>query len=335
MSAQDDRNFYVEVSGAVEGAPEGYEPPPPGPYVLKVHNGVESTNVGIIDAQNGAMAHLVAGGFTCPHAFAALPSAGGALIAFAELPLKRGGTRRHAVRLLNYLPGKLLSDVPFTPGLLRAVGHSLGLMDASLQEFDHEATHRTHIWDLANTAAVGDFVEAVTDAKLAEVIREVIAAYADRVATAGARGDLRKGVIHNDANDHNLIVDDAGERVVAVIDFGDTVHTHVVNELGIAMAYAIMDKPDLVATASHMVKGYCEAFPLNEAELSALYVLVAARLACSATMGAYSYAQDPGNEYLLLHAAPAFRTLSAWWALDEAEVTAALHSAAAEAAESK
>jgi hypothetical protein len=44
-----------------------------------------------------------------------------------------------------------------------------------------------------------------------------------------------------------------------------------------------------------------------------LPTLVAARLAQSVSMGAFSLAQDPTNEYLKLHAQPARRGLKAFW----------------------
>lgn len=43
---------------------------------------------------------------------------------------------------------------------------------------------------------------------------------------------------------------------------------------------------------------------------------MAARLSCSTTFGAYSYQQNPQNEYLLLHAQPAWDTLNFIWGQD-------------------
>ena len=40
---------------------------------------------------------------------------------------------------------------------------------------------------------------------------------------------LPSGVIHCDLNDQNVLVDEAGEHIVGVIDFGDLVYSWQVN----------------------------------------------------------------------------------------------------------
>ena len=40
-----------------------------------------------------------------------------------------------------------------------------------------------------------------------------------------------------------------------MIDFGDAVFSHTINDLAIAIAYAVMDKPDPLAAALHIVRG--------------------------------------------------------------------------------
>ena len=51
-------------------------------------------------------------------------------------------------------------------------------------------------------------------------------------------------------------------------------------------------------------------------DFMALVLLVSCRLACSVTLGAYSYQQNPENEYLLLHAQPAWNCLELIWGRD-------------------
>ena len=64
------------------------------------------------------------------------------------------------------------------------------------------------------------------------------------------------------------------------------------------------------------LRGYALAYPLSPIERKHLITLVCCRLACSATLGAYSYSQDPSNEYLLLHAEPCWNALEMLWSLD-------------------
>lgn len=83
------------------------------------------------------------------------------------------------------------------------------------------------------------------------------------------------------------------------------------------MAYALLTslgkaKRSLSAAAS-MLRGFNLVCPLTDIEKKHLRLLVASRLACSVTLGAYSYQQNPGNEYLLLHAQPAWDALTLIW----------------------
>jgi Ser/Thr protein kinase RdoA (MazF antagonist) len=63
------------------------------------------------------------------------------------------------------------------------------------------------------------------------------------------RSQLPRSVIHNDANDHNLLVGPPTaapeERAVTgLLDFGDMVETWTVCELSVAVAYAVFGQAD-------------------------------------------------------------------------------------------
>lgn len=96
----------------------------------------------------------------------------------------------------------------------------------------------------------------------------------------------------------------------SIFDFGDALYTATVNELAIAAAYAILHKPDPLAAAAHLVRGYHAAHPLTPEEVSLLFSLIAMRLCVSVTMSAYQRTQEPDNEYLQISAAPAWQTLA-------------------------
>jgi hypothetical protein len=124
-----------------------------------------------------------------------------------------------------------------------------------------------------------------------------------------------------------VLVDAARERVTGIIDFGDCVHTCLVFELAICIAYMLLGKDDVQAVARHIYKGYAARIPLTPDEKALLHCLIAARLAQSVTMGlaprpapraprpaprggrrggpaagAYSHSKDPTNDYLLVTA---------------------------------
>jgi hydroxylysine kinase len=160
--------------------------------------------------------------------------------------------------------------------------------------------------------------------------------------------ELPLAVIQGDFNDANVIVgpnsNTAGSRggggqhgsesvgVVGVIDFGDMVKSWRVNEIAIAVAYAMVggygkQPGKRLLAAFYVLQGFASQFSLLPVEVDVLRVLVACRLACSHTMGCYSFSKDPGNEYLLLHAGPAAEALHDWFvATPKSELEAMLHS---------
>ena len=86
------------------------------------------------------------------------------------------------------------------------------------------------------------------------------------------------------------------------------------------MAYAMLTvygkQNRSLSAAAAMMRGYNSVCPLTKEERQHLLLLIACRLSCSVTLGAYSYKQNPGNEYLLLHATPAWNALELIWGTD-------------------
>lgn len=84
-----------------------------------------------------------------------------------------------------------------------------------------------------------------------------------------------------------------------------------------AMAYAMLSaygkSGRSLSAAAAFLRGFHSVYPLTNDEREHLVLLVACRLACSVTLGAYSYQQNPENQYLLLHAEPAWKTLEFIW----------------------
>jgi len=84
--------------------------------------------------------------------------------------------------------------------------------------------------------------------------------------------------------------------------------------VSVAMSYAMMTTYGKanrsLSAAAAMLRGVHSIYPLTVEEITNLRLLMAVRLACSATLGAYSIAMNPDNEYLKLHAEPAWNSLS-------------------------
>ena len=276
-------------------------------YVLKIANAAE--NRAMLEAQNAAMAHVanppgrVA---VCPRV---LPTVAGETIGLAP------GTG-HFVRLVTYLEGVPLAEIgPRTPKLFESLGRAVGRLDAALVDFDHPAIHRDFHWDLAKAASVVDeHLPRIRDdgarALVHRLSRAALNAIGPRVEA------FRRSAIHNDANDWNVLVSNPEPRtpnpeIVGIIDFGDMVHSWTVADPAVAVAYAVLDAADPLATANAIVGGYHAEYPLRDEEAASVIPLAALRLCMSACIAAWQQQQRPDDEYLAVSQEPIRRTLPA------------------------
>ena len=181
--------------------------------------------------------------------------------------------------------------------LLADLGERIAVMDRELAMFAHAAMHRFFHWDSKHAfATIPEHEAAIATG------RSTRAPSASRRGGARARlvpllPGLRMSVIHNDVNDHNLLVGDDG-RVSGIIDFGDMVHTYTACELANALAYLVLDATDPGQVIEVVTAAYERVHPLERVELDALDHLIVLRLCLSVTMAARQRAQDPGNAYL-------------------------------------
>lgn len=175
---------------------------------------------------------------------------------------------------------------------------------------------RYHAWDGRNTLDVQNFVHCIEDEKRRGMVQSVLDAFRSELTEGENRPKFRMGILQGDFNDANILLD-AGGNVSGVIDFGDTTLSWRILDLTIAMAYSMMTSYGKtgrsISAAAAVLRGFHSQYPLTKEERKYLRLLIACRLSCSATLGAYSYQQNPQNKYLLLHAEPAWRTLELVW----------------------
>ena len=273
-----------------------------GSYVLKIaHPGEDRA---FLAFQNAAMDHLanVAPQLPLPRV---VPSGQGEAI--ARWP--QGAGEGHDVRLLTYLPGNLFSDATKTPALLRDLGRFMGQVSRSLQSFGHPGAHRPDfLWSLDNVLLSESYVSDIAQEDHRDLVAGCFAHYRDQVAPRLT--DLRMAVIHNDANDNNLLVAaDQPDQIAGLIDFGDMVFARQVNELAVMLAYAMMDQADPIAAATQVISGYTAEFPLTETEAEVLFDLAIMRLVMSVCISSHRAKDFPDNDYLVISQAPAFALL--------------------------
>ena len=283
LPSERDQNFLVRT-------PAGER------YVLKIANASESR--AMLEAQNAAMDHVARRVDCCPRV---VPTGAGETIGVAP-------GAGQLVRLVTYLPGVPLAKCagPERAGLPENLGRAVGGLDAALADFDHPAVHRDFHWDLANA-------ERVIDEHLPQVRDDADRLLVERAAASSLpivkahEQSFRRSVIHNDANDWNVLVD--GDRIAGIIDFGDMVHSWTVADPAVAVAYAVLDDPNPLETAAAIVRGYAAVHPLRDGELAALMPLVRLRLCMSVCIAAWQQQQRPDDEYLGVSQGPIRRTL--------------------------
>ena len=215
------------------------------------------------------------------------------------------------VWLLEWLPGTLLADTKYrSPELLENLGQLLGKVDATLKSFTHPEATRELKWDLQQAAWIEPYLHHIADADDRDIAERVLHQY--QVEVAPALAGLRHSVIHGDANDHNILINQG--RISGLLDFGDLHYTATIAELAIACAYAVFGEKDPLAAAAHVTRGYHRTHPLEPREVELLFPLILTRLAVSVTNSAYLSSLRPGESYVTVSetsAWTALKTLSA------------------------
>lgn len=276
-------------------------------FVLKVMHAERDR--ALVEMQCAALSHLASADVQIPLPRVHRTIEGDEIAAVCD---PQGAER--LVWMLDYLPGRLLADLPLRPdSLLHDLGVGLGRIDTALAGFNHPYTRREMRWDAAGARWVRDQIQIHNDKNRRDLIERFLTPYESEILPV--LKNLRRSVIHNDANDYNIVISAAryrAPRVSGLIDFGDLLCTNTVCEAAIAAAYALLDQPDPLRSAASLIAGYNSAYKLTEDEIAVLYHLIAMRLVISVTISAERKLTQPDNEYLTVSEAPAWRALEKW-----------------------
>jgi Ser/Thr protein kinase RdoA (MazF antagonist) len=264
-----------------------------GKFVFKIANADESRQM--LDCQHRVFQRLAAQQ-VFPRVACALESVNGREI---ETVADAHG-RQHYCRVLPFLEGRIWSEFSISkPELLRDLGSSLAALDRALDGFSHPGLERPLLWNMEITgSSLGSYKPLLADSADRRLVEHFESGYLQRVLPLA--GQLRRGVIHNDANRENVLVNDSGTEVISVIDFGDMIHSWLALEPAIAATYAMHDQPDPMASAATLVAGYHRGIALSEAEIGLLFDLIGMRLCMSMCLCAHQQRLQPDNTYLSL-----------------------------------
>lgn len=289
-------------------------------YLLKISHPLESPQV--VDFQNQALLQIQR--------------------ADPELPVQRVHAARDGryqalvdidgqsmlVRLLSFVEGLALHQVRARSATLRHnLGDAMARLDRALADVRHPASGHELLWDMQQAARLRPLLAHIGDTPLRALVSEALDAFEARALPRYPA--LRRQVIHNDLNPHNVIIDPRQpERLLNIIDFGDMVEAPLINEVGVAAAYQLGHEGDVLAPALDFVAAYHRRNPLQEEELDILGELIATRLVMTIGITAWRASLHPENrDYILRNVPQASASLRGLAAIEPGRVRQRIHQA--------
>jgi 4-aminobutyrate aminotransferase-like enzyme/Ser/Thr protein kinase RdoA (MazF antagonist) len=279
LPAEWDQNFRLDGGKA-------------GTFVVKIANRARSTE--LLEFENAAMKRLsdLKASVEVPNI---LNSLSGDVISTIHGP---DGTPFHT-RVFTYITGNPFATVQdICDRTLERLGYALGDLDRCLLDWQHPAMNRDLRWDLRQAEWISSHTRSITDTQHRGIVERLLLQHRARVVPLQL--ELPMSVIHNDANDENILLvpeSKGGWKIAGLLDFGDMLRTHTVNELAITCAYAMFRSKDPLAVTTRITEGYHRARPLADLEMRVLFPLICMRLCVSVTTSAIAAEEDPANAH--------------------------------------
>ncbi|MBK5568343.1 aminotransferase class III-fold pyridoxal phosphate-dependent enzyme [Ensifer sp. SSB1] len=269
-----------------------------GEFLLKLHAVGDADE---LDMQVAVLEHLAAKS-TDLSISRALRTRSGGVTSGIEL---RG---RRTARLLSWLQGDIWAKAAVrNVASAESLGRLLAGLDRSLEGFVHAGAKRLYAWDIGRADMHRKHVELIDGADKRAAVDAILEHFATTVLPRLATCPMQ--VIHNDANDYNVLLDEDG-TVSGLLDFGDMVETWRVIEVAVASAYALIGAVDPVGTIAALAGAYHQVNPLSETEIELVFDLVKTRYAVSMCMAAKQIRDNPENTYLLVSQEDVWRELN-------------------------
>ena len=215
-------------------------------------------------------------------------------------------------RLLTFLEGTIWAETDvekITDETLASFGAFMAELNLAMRPLKNgDIAARQFQWDLQYALLNEQFLEEVENPNHRKIARHFFLQFKEKVVPQLHK--LRKSIIHNDANDWNVLLQNG--KVSGIIDFGDVVYSQLINDVAIAGAYLTLAQQNPIETIKTFIAAYHAVLPLEEQELELLYYLIAARLCTSVCNAAYSQKRDPNNKYISVAEKPAWQVLEKW-----------------------
>ncbi len=217
------------------------------------------------------------------------------------------------VRLVSYIEGEKLSKVKYKDkNLLHSLGKSVACLNHALSTFDRTIPQRDlFAWDLTNACGViSTNLDSIEQAPARELLKKLCENLESNIQPK--LHDLPSSLLHNDANDHNVLVSPSsteGRQVIGILDFGDMIEGPSIYDLAISAAYAQMGTGDPLYSILTLLQAYNEVQSLTSEELEVLFPLICARLAVSVCLSATHTKDENTDPYLTVSQQAAWQSL--------------------------
>ena len=262
----------------------------------------------VVDGQSAALAHLAEQNPLLPVP-RVVPTRAGGLVGVAVIAGAGATAVSCRVRLVTYLPGRLMQDVRAPDAaanakaaadaaddavdlpqmgprasLLRSVGYHIAQLDRALAGFFHPALAQPIVWDVRRAAALMPMLAEIQPPELRSALSSALEPLEQRLQRL--RG-LRSQAIHGDCHGRNLLVNDAGDACVGIIDLGDMIHAPLALEIAVTMAELLTDSVASLDELPELLAGYTSLQPLERGDVEVLYDLITARIAIGVLIQAW------------------------------------------------
>ncbi|MDP3910415.1 MAG: aminotransferase class III-fold pyridoxal phosphate-dependent enzyme [Gemmatimonadales bacterium] len=179
---------------------------------------------------------------------------------------------------------------------------TLGALSArlgrALRGYFHPAAGHVLLWDIKHAGLLRARLDEIEDSER----RRLIGRHLDHFEThvLPVLHGLRAQVIHNDMTPDHVLVDTGDpERITGIIDFGDMVHSTLINDLAATATDHLAGAADPIEVAGDFLAGYHSVTPLETEEIDLLFDLLLTRLAAVAVITTWRTKRYPENRHYL------------------------------------
>lgn len=216
-------------------------------------------------------------------------------------------------RLLHFVEGDFWANNRLNKNQLKSLGESMAKLSVQLNKIEAGAINQRNLkWDLQNLMDNFPLLDYVKDPEDKKYLLYFFDQFEHFVLPK--LSGLRKQLIHNDFNNWNTLVDE--NKITGLIDFGDMVHSQLINDLAVALSYVFCFSENILEDLQTVLASYNETLPLQKEELDILYYLIAGRIITSLVNSAQGKYEEPDNEYIPISEKPYKSLLKQWFKIN-------------------